>query len=128
MNQLSRPLIYLALMMLSVVLYSLLASELRPLLGLTAELDYLVVNKWVFAILLLGAVFGTGLHRQAGLVVQVNWRTMPLYWPVALILGLIWLGPLDLPTISDAAKIAVLCVAVGIGEELMFRARCTWLA
>lgn len=117
----SKPLILLAIMMLSVLVYSLFASELRPLLGLTAELDYLIFNKWLFAILLLGAVLSRRMHRQAGLVAQVNWRTLPLYWPIALILGLIWLGPLNLPSVTDAAKILVLCVAVGISEELMFR-------
>ncbi len=121
MTQFARPLIFLALMMLSVLLYSLLASELRPLLGLTSELDYYIVNKWLLAILLLGAVLSTGLRRQAGLVAQVNWRTLPLYWPMALILGLIWLGSENLPSVTDAAKILVFCVAVGIAEELMFR-------
>jgi membrane protease YdiL (CAAX protease family) len=70
---------------------------------------------------LIGAVLSRRMHRQAGLVAQVNWRTLPLYWPIALILGLIWLGPLTLPSVTDAAKILVLCVAVGISEELMFR-------
>ena len=121
MNQFAKPLIFLALTMLAVLLYSLLVGELRPLLGLTSESDYYIVNKGVFAILLLGAVAGAGLHRQAGLVAQVNWRTLPLYWPMALILGLIWLGSKNPPSATDAAKILVFCVAVGITEELIFR-------
>lgn len=121
MTQFAKPLIFLALMMLSVLLYSLLAGEFRPVLGLTSELDYYIVNKWLLAILLLGAVLSAGLRRQAGLVAQVNWRTLPLYWPMALILGLIWLGSESLPSVIDAAKILVFCIAVGISEELMFR-------
>lgn len=121
MNNFTKPLIFLALMMLSVLLYSLLAAEARPLLGLTSELDYYVVNKGVFAILLLGVVAGAGLRRQAGLVPRANWRTLPLYWPMALILCLIWLGSQNPPGLSDAAKILAFCVAVGIGEEVMFR-------
>jgi membrane protease YdiL (CAAX protease family) len=121
MNQFAKPLIFLALTMLAVLLYSLLVGELRPLLGLTSEPDYYIVNKGVFAILLLGAVVGAGLHRQAGLVAQVNWRTLPLYWPMALILGLIWLGSPNPPSATDAAKILVFCLAVGINEELIFR-------
>ena len=121
MTKIAKPLTFLALMMLSVHLYSLLAAELRPLLGLTSEPDYYIVNKGLFAILLLGAVLGAGLHRQAGLVGQVNWRTLPLYWPMALILGLIWLGSQNPPSATDAAKILVFCLAVGISEELMFR-------
>ena len=121
MNRFAKPLIFLVLIMLAVLLYSMLAAELRPLLGLTSEPDYYIFNKGVFAILLLGAVLGAGLRRQAGLVAQVNWRTLPLYWPMALILGLIWLGSQDLPSATDAAKILVFCLAVGINEELIFR-------
>src|SRR5210317_2304632 len=107
MTQLAKPLIFLALMMLSVFLYSLPMAELRPVLGLTSELDYYIVNKWLLAILVLGAVLSTGLRRQAGLVAQVNWRTLPLYWPMALILVLIWLGSQNPPSATDAAKIFV---------------------
>ncbi len=121
MTKFTKPLIFLALMMLSVLLYSLLAAELRPLLGLTSELDYYIVNKWLLAILVLGAVLGAGLRRQAGLAAQVNWRTLPLYWPMALLLCLLWLGPASPPSVTDAAKILVFCVAVAISEELMFR-------
>lgn len=121
MTQFAKPLIYLFLMMLSVFLYSLLAAELRPLLGLTSELDYYIVNKWLLTLLLLGAVVIMGLRRQAGLVAQVNCRTLPMYWPMALILGLIWLGSENSPSATDAAKILVFCIAVGIGEEVMFR-------
>ena len=121
MSKFAKPLTFLALMMLSVHFYSLLMVELRPKLGLTSELDYYIVNKGLFAILLLGAVLGAGMHRQSGLIAQANWRTIPLYWPVALILGLIWLGSQNPPSIADAAKILVFCVAVGISEELMFR-------
>jgi membrane protease YdiL (CAAX protease family) len=121
MSKFAKPLIFLALMMLSVHLYSLLVVESRPLLGLTSELDYYIVNKGVFAILLLGVVLSAGLRRQAGLVAQVKWRTLPLYWPMALVLGLIWLGSQNPPSVIDAAKILVFCLAVGIGEELMFR-------
>ena len=75
----------------------------------------------MFSLLLLGAVLGTGMRRQTGLIAQVNWRTLPLYWPMALILGFIWLGSENLPGVTDAIKILVFCVAVGIAEELMFR-------
>lgn len=121
MTQFAKPLIFLSLLMLSVLLYSLPMAELRPVLGLTSELDYYIFNKWLLAILLLGAVLSAGMRRQAGLEAKVNWRTLPLYWPIALILGLIWLGSENLPSVTDAVKILALCVAVGITEELMFR-------
>ena len=122
MGNFAKPLLFLALMILSVLLYSLLAAELRPLLGLTSELDFYIVSKWIFAILLLGAVFRVGLQRQTGLVARVNCRTLPLYWPMALILGLIWLGSeTSAPGVTVAAKILAVSIAVGIGEELMCR-------
>ena len=121
MTRIAKPLIFLVLMMLSVLLYSLLVGASRPLLGLTSELDYYIVNKWLFAVLLLAAVVSAGLRRQAGLVARVNWRTLPLYWPMALVVGLIWLGPVNTASATDAVKILAFCVATGIGEELMFR-------
>jgi membrane protease YdiL (CAAX protease family) len=121
MSRFKKPPVFLALMMLSVLLYSLLAAEMRPLLGLASEPDYYIFNKGAFVILLLGAVVSAGLRRQAGLVARVNWRTLPLYWPMALILGLIWLGSQNPPGPTDAAKILIFCLAVGISEELMFR-------
>lgn len=121
MRQFAKPLIFLLLIMMGVFLISLFTAELRPLLGLTSELDYYIFNKWLLAILLLGVVFSTGLRRQAGLVAQVNWRTVPLYWPMALIVGLIWLGSDGSPGATDVGKILVFCIAVGISEELICR-------
>lgn len=121
MTKFAKPLMLLALMMLSVLLYSLLAAQLRPLLGLASELDYYIVNKWLLAILVIGAVLSAGLRRQTGLVAQVNWRTLPLYWPMVLIGGLAWLGSETAPSVTDAAKIMVFCAGIAISEELMCR-------
>ncbi len=121
MTQHAKPLIFLTLMMLAVLVYSLNTSGLAPLLGLTSELDHYIVNKWLLVIVLLGAVVSTGLHRQSGLVAKVNWRTLPLYWPMALLIVLAWLGSENPPSAIDAAKILVFCIAIGISEELMFR-------
>lgn len=121
MSKFAKPLIFLALMMLSVLVYSLIAPEMRPVLGLTSELDYYIANKWLLALLLVGAVLAAGLRRQAGLVAKANCRTLPLYWPMALIAGLAWLGAENAPSATDATKIFVFCIAIAIGEELMFR-------
>ncbi len=121
MIRFAKPLILLTLMLLFVFLYTILEPKLRPLFGLTAELDYYIVNKWLFVLMLVGGVLVSGMRQRAGLVAQVNWRTLPLYWPMALILGLIWLGAENLPNAVDLGKILVICIAVGIAEELMFR-------
>ncbi len=121
MTRFAKPFVFLAVMLLAVLLYGVLASGLGPMLGLTAELDVYIVNKWLMVLLLVGVVLALGVRREAGLVARVNWRTLPLYWPMAVILGLLWLGADELPSIEVFAKILIFCIAVGISEELMFR-------
>ena len=121
MTQLSRPLLLLVTMLLAVLVYSALASLLLAPLGLTAELDYYVANKWLLALLLVSMVLVLGVRQETGLIARVNWRTLPLYWPMALIAGLIWLGDTNPPGAEAFIKIVLFCTAVGISEELMFR-------
>ena len=118
----AKPLALLATMMAGVTLYSLLASQLlNPLFGLTEENDQYLLNKWLLAVLLLGIVIFRREVRAAGLIARANWRTLPLYWPLALTAGMIWLGSTGFPSPLQALKILLLCVAVGFTEELMFR-------
>ena len=80
----TKPLTLLATMMAGITLYSLLASQLYPLFGLSDESDendQYLLNKWLLAGLLLGIVIFRGEVRASGLVARVNWRTLPLYWP-----------------------------------------------
>jgi len=117
----AKPLALLATMLVGVTLYSHLASYLNPLFGLSEENDQYLLNKWLLAGLLLGIVIFRGEVRASGLVARANWRTLPLYWPLALIAGMIWLGSTWLPSPLQALKIFLWCVAVGLTEELMFR-------
>ena len=121
MTGIAKPLALLVALLLFVLLYSVLASGLGPLLGLSAELDYYIVNKWLLALILVSVVLVMGLRKETGLVAHVNWRTLPLYWPMAVILGLLWMGAAGLPAGEVLLKIVIFCVAVGISEELMFR-------
>ena len=121
MNKFNKPLTYLALMLLAIVLYSFVAAELIAPLDLTSELDTYIVNKWLLVVLVLGFVVIAGLRREAGLVAKANWRTLPLYWPMYLLGALAWLGAAGTPSAVDAAKMLIFCIAVGITEEVMFR-------
>ena len=121
MPRAAKPFMYLAVMLLAVFAYSIFARALYPLLGLTAELDIYIFNKWLLVLLLGGVVLGLGLRREAGLITRANWRTLPLYWPMAVLAGLMWAGVDGLPSAEVFTKTVVFCIAVGITEEVMFR-------
>jgi membrane protease YdiL (CAAX protease family) len=72
-------------------------------------------------VLLGGVVLGLGLRREAGLIARANWRTLPLYWPMAVIVVLVWAGADSLPSVEVFTKTVIFCIAVGITEEVMFR-------
>ena len=117
----AKPFMYLASMLLAFYAYSMLARTLYPVLGLTEELDIYIFNKWLLLLLVGGAVLWLGSHRQVGLVAHANWKTLPLYWPMAVIAILTWAGAKGLPDGATFAKIVTFCIAVGIAEEVLFR-------
>ena len=121
MAQSEKPYLYLVLMLVVVYAYSVVARMLYGPLGLTEELDIYVFNKWLLVLLLGCVVFGLRLRRAAGLVPGANWRTLPLYRPMALMAGLVWAGADGLPSAEVLTKATIFCAAVGISEEVMFR-------
>ena len=121
MTESLRPFCFLVVMLLAVFAYSLLASALYPVLNLTDELDIYIFNKWILVVLIGLALVGLGLVRKAGLVADANWRTLPLYWPMAVVAGLLWAGVESRPSVEVIVKSIVFCLAVGISEEVMFR-------
>lgn len=121
MSSSEKPYLYLALMLVAVYAYSIFAQSLYPLLDLIDELDIYVFNKWLLVLLLGAVVFGFRMRRSAGLVARANWRTLPLYWPMALMAGLVWAGANGLPGTEVLVKTVIFCIAVGITEEVMFR-------
>ena len=87
-----KPIIYLFIMMASVVAYSFATRELGSILGVQPGLDQMLFKKWLFVAGLLGFVVSVGLTQASGLKLIANWRTLPLYWPMVLVLGLIMAG------------------------------------
>ncbi len=121
MSGTTRPFSYLALMLLAFYAYSFMARALYPILDLTAELDIYIFNKWLLMILLIVILAALGLRREAGLIPKANWSTLPLYWPMGVIVLLLFAGANDLPTAEVVVKTTIFCIAVGFTEEVMFR-------
>ena len=94
----------------------------KPLLEPITQMGFMMINKTIFAIGLLIFVYTLKLQRQCGLVLKANWRTLPLYWPMALIAGLTLTSGINTDTSgSMLAIIFVMVIAGSFGEELMFR-------
>ena len=109
--------LYLAMFLLGEAL-SLVKPLIEPITGQGLQM----VNKVIFAVGLLIVVYKLKLQRQCGLVFKDNWRTLPIYWPFALVAGATLSTGINIDTtISVLAIIFVTTLAVGIGEELMFR-------
>lgn len=88
---------------------------------LDSEATYYLVNKSLLALLLLAYVLMTRQVRSSGLVGTTNFRTLPVYWPLFLLMVLIMAGPLTPPDAGTLAALAGVAVCVGFAEELMFR-------
>ena len=109
--------LYLAMFLLGEALI-LIKPLIEPITGQGLQM----VNKVIFAVGLLIVVYKLKLQRQCGLVFKVNWRTLPIYWPFALVaVATLSTGINTDTSISVLAIIFVTTLAVGIGEELMFR-------
>jgi membrane protease YdiL (CAAX protease family) len=94
----------------------------KPLFEPVTQMGFMMINKTIFAVGLLILVYGLKLQRQCGLVFKANWRTLPLYWPMALIAGLSLFGGINTDTSGSMLVIIFVTVVVGsFGEELMFR-------
>jgi membrane protease YdiL (CAAX protease family) len=85
-------------------------------------MGFMMMNKTIFAICLLIFVYTLKLQRQCGLVLKANWRTLPLYWPMALIAGGTLTTGIDTDTSGSMLAIIFMTVLAGsFVEELMFR-------
>jgi len=118
---LKRPVISLFLLILFILVYGQIVDPLLGLLDLQTENAKYLAIKGVMATLLCAYVALRGLGRDVGLVARVNWRTLPLYWPMLLILVLIWFGVEEVAAPAVLSQILLMTLFVGIGEELMFR-------
>jgi membrane protease YdiL (CAAX protease family) len=97
-------------------------SLVKPVFEPITGMGFMMINKTIFAVGLLVLVYGLKLQRQCGLVFKANWRTLPLYWPMALIAGLTLATGINTDTSGSMLAIIFVTVIVGsFGEELMFR-------
>jgi membrane protease YdiL (CAAX protease family) len=114
--------LFLFSLYLTMFLFNEAMSLVKPSLEPITGMGYMMINKTIFAIGLLILVYGLRLQRQCGLVFKANWRTLPLYWPMALIAGLSLFGGINTDTSGSMLVIIFVTVVVGsFGEELMFR-------
>ena len=115
-----------SLYLLSLYLVMYLFNEafylVKPLFEPITKMGFMMMNKTIFALGLLIFVYTLKIQRQCRLILKVNWRTLPLYWPIALIAGLTLTSGINTETSGSMLAIIFFTVLVGIfGEELMFR-------
>lgn len=110
---------HLAVLLFVTTAYGRLIAPVAATAG--SEAGAYLLTKGVLAALLLGYVLTTGQARSAGLVGRSNLRTLPLYWPLFLLMLLILLGPSAPPDPGTLLTLAGVALCVGFAEELMFR-------
>lgn len=114
--------LFLFSLYLAMFLFNEAMSLVKPFLEPITGMGFMMINKTIFAAGLLILVYGLKLQRQCGLVLKANWRTLPLYWPMALIAGLTLASGINTDTSGSMLAIIFVTVLVGsFGEELMFR-------
>ena len=117
-----KALLYIFSLYLAMFLFDRAFDLVKPLLEPMSNMALMMINKTIFAILLLIYVYSSKIQRQCGLVFKVNWRTLPLYWPMALIAGLTLTTGINTDTSGSMLAIIFMTVLSGIFvEELMFR-------
>jgi membrane protease YdiL (CAAX protease family) len=108
--------------LVAIAAYSAIIREVIGALDLDSELSMYLLNKGVFAVLLLAMVYALGHARIVALNSRFRLSTLPVYWPMLIIALLVVAGASDPAT--DPRSIAImflLAASVGIGEELLFR-------
>jgi membrane protease YdiL (CAAX protease family) len=114
--------LFLFSLFLAVFLFNEAMGLVKPFFEPVTQMGFMMINKTIFAVGLLILVYALKLQRQCGLVFKANWRTLPLYWPFALIAGLTLISGINTDTSGSMLAIIFVTVVVGsFGEELMFR-------
>jgi membrane protease YdiL (CAAX protease family) len=109
--------LYLAMFLFNEALYLV-----KPLFEPITKMGFMMINKVIFAAGLLIFVYTLKIQRQCGLVLKANWRTLPLYWPMAVIAGATLTTGINTDTSGSMFAILFMTVLAGIFiEELMFR-------
>lgn len=107
---------------LGLAVYSILLSSAANTIGFEGELPYYLLNKGLFAVLLLLLVLALGHRDLVALNCQPRLSTLAIFWPMLLIALIITAGA-EQPATDPRSLILLLliAVAVGIGEEVLFR-------
>lgn len=84
-------------------------------------LTSMMLTKWVTVVYVVGLVYWLKISSEVGLTFDRSLKTLSLYWPVALIAILSLAGGWQSTEVSLLINIALLAIAVGIGEEVIFR-------
>jgi membrane protease YdiL (CAAX protease family) len=117
-----RASLFLFSLYLAMFLFNEAMGLVKPFFEPVTQMGFMMINKTIFAVGLLILVYALKIQRQCGLVFKANWRTLPLYWPMALIAGLTLTTGIDTDTSGSMLAIIFVTVIVGsFGEELMFR-------
>ena len=109
----------LVILLVVTTLYGQLVSPFARSFGSTEA--YYLFNKGLLAILLIAYVVMTGQARAAGLTGSSRMSTLPVYWPIFLLMLLLMLAPTAPPDPQMLMLFAGVALSVGIAEELMFR-------
>ena len=114
--------LYLFSLYVAMFLFNQAFVLVKPLIEPVTSMTFMMFNKTIFSLGLLILVYKTKIQRQCGLIFKVNWKTLPLYWPMAVIAVLTLTSGINTDTSGSMLAIIFVTVLVGIfGEELMFR-------
>jgi membrane protease YdiL (CAAX protease family) len=114
--------LFLFSLYLAMFLFNEAMVLVKPVFEPVTQMGFMMINKTIFAVGLLILVYALKLQRKCGLVFKANWRTLPLYWPMALIAVATLTSGINTDTSGSMLAIIFLTVIVGsFGEELMFR-------
>lgn len=84
-------------------------------------LTSLMLIKWVTAVYVIGLAYWLKISSKIGLTYEKNWKSLGLYWPIALLAVFSLANGWNSTEISLLLTVALFAIAVGIGEEVIFR-------
>ena len=84
-------------------------------------LTSMMLIKWATAVYVLGLVYWLKLSSQVGLTFERSWKSLGLYWPIGLLAVLSLANGWHSTEVGQLITIALIVIAVGIGEEVIFR-------
>ena len=117
-----RLIIGTCIIFVGLAVYSMLIGSVAHVIGLEGELAHYLLNKGLFAALLLLLVLTLGHRHLVALNCKPRLSTLALFWPMLLIALMITAGA-EHPATDPRTLVMLFLIAtaVGIGEEILFR-------